>query len=150
LVVTFTPQTTSPVGRAIAIMASDRGATDGMVTVVVNGYNLPPFHMVRGEIRWNAALFEFDAWGKGAMFDSDGMDWTFYTSTPGEISLFLTYPSTLPARSGSGELIAFRLKPRAGVRSGSSQVVWNDPRVLTSSFSSVGLQNAYGGTITIQ
>jgi hypothetical protein len=148
---TFTPTLPGPfTGNVLAIMPSDRGPVQGMVTVAVWVYNVTAFHKVRGEIRWNADLFEFDSWGKGAMLDNDGMDWTFYYSTPGEISLFLNYPSTLPGRAGNGEVISFRFKPKAGVRTGSSQVVWNGPALYKSDYGGVGLATALGGTFSVQ
>lgn len=150
LTMTFTPTLPGPfTGNVLAIMPSERGPVQGMVTVAVNAYNLGKFHMVRGEIRWNAELFEFDAWGKGAMLDHDGTDWQF-SSTPGELSLWLSYPSSQPARSGSGELISFRFKPKAGVRSGSSEIVWNKPVLYTADYGGVGLATALGGRLTVQ
>jgi hypothetical protein len=149
LVLTFTPTSPNPSGATLSIQNTTRGAEAGKVTMAIWVHNAPPFHKVRGEVRWNPELLEFDSWGRGAMLDTDGMDWTFFTSGGGRITLWLDRPSTLPAVFGTGEVFAFRLRPRAGVRSGSTALVWDAPRLLTAGLSQV-VSRGVGGTVTIQ
>ena len=119
------------------------------MSIAIAAFNLPPFHKLRGELRWNPQVLELDTWGQGDMFRHDGTDWSWFNNSPGEISLFLDYPDSLPARTGSGEIILFRFKPRQGVTSGSTELVFNRLEVIGLPFRTVGPQRAYGGVITV-
>lgn len=149
---TFAPATTTPIGAAMAIYPASRGHQDGMISLAITAHNLVEVYKVRGELRWNPAVLDFDSWGQGEFFNQGGaiVDWTFYTTGGDHIALFLDRPSTLPGASGSGEIFLFRLKPRPGVRSGQTAIQWSDPRLYNEGFRARPLDNVYGGVVTIQ
>lgn len=148
---TFTPDTESPSGRAMAILVASRGHEPGKITLAVTAHNLSNVSSVRGEIWWDQTLLVYDNWGQGEWFAQGGaiVDWTFFTNTPG-IQLYLDRPTTLPTAAGSGEVFLFRLRPRDGVRSGTTQIQWSEPRIYDQGFRTVLLNNVYGGTVIIQ
>lgn len=151
--VTFTPDASTITGSALSIQTSNRGNEAGKVTIAIVVHNIPrSVHKVRGELRWDPALLEYDNWGQGDFLNQGGalVDWTISTATAGQVSLFLDRPSTLPPAGGSGEIIVLRLRPRTGVTSGTSRLQWDDPRLLDSEFRRYVPANIYTGTITIQ
>jgi hypothetical protein len=151
-VLTFTAATNTPVGAALAIQVASRGQEAGKIAIAITAHNLNGVVRVRGGLRWDRNLLEYDTWGEGDWFKQGGalVDWQHFTSTPGQLTLFLDRPTTLPGASGSGEILLIRLKPRAGVLSGSSQIQWDEPAIYPVNFSALPLNNVYGGTITIQ
>jgi hypothetical protein len=151
LVLTFTPQTASPIGAALAIFPGSRGQKEGMISLAVTAHNLNNVSKVRGEILWDPDVLDFDSWGEGDWFKQGGalVEWSFYDYA-GKISLRLDRPSTLPGASGSGEIVLFRFKPHGTRRTGSTPLQWNNPELWESDYSDCRLDNVYGGTITIQ
>jgi hypothetical protein len=149
---TFAPASTNPVGSALGVIGGSRGAEAGKIVLAVAAFNLAGVTKMRGTLRWDRNLLEYDTWGEGEWFKQGGalVEWTFFTSTAGQVGLFLDRPTTLPGANGSGEIILIRLKPRAGVVSGTSAVQWDEPAIYTGIFSQLPLTNSYGGTITIQ
>lgn len=147
---TFEPQPGLS-GAAMGIFAGSRGHEPGKVALAITAHNLSGVHKVRGTIAWDRNLLEFDAWGEGDFLKQGGalVDWTYFTNQPG-LQLFLDRPSTFPGANGDGEIFLFRLRPRAGVTSGSSQVQWSDPVVYDASFRRRPLDTVRGGTITIR
>lgn len=149
---TFAPASSSPSPGTLSVQLASRGHEAGKIAVAINAHNLSGVVRVRGALRWDRNLLEYDSWGEGDWFKQGGalVDWTFFTSTPGQFTLFIDRPTTLPGAVGSGEIILLRLKPRAGVTSGTSQIQWDEPAVYPVNFSPFPLVNVYGGTVTIQ
>lgn len=154
---TFAPQTVSPVGAALAIFPASRGQEPGKIAVAVTAHNLSDVVTIFGTIRFDPNVLEYDGWGEGDWFKqgagSPAIDWRFFPDlNPGEIKLAIQRTSAgLPGASGSGEIILFRFRPRAGVRSGTSTLRWDGPSLRGPQVTrELPLNNAYGGTITIQ
>lgn len=149
----FQPDVPNVSGSALSIQIGSRGSETGKINLAIMAHNIPhSVYKVRGELRWDPAILEFDAWGQGEWLNQGGalVDWTFFTSTPGELSLFLDRPSTLGPAGGSGEVFLFRLRPRAGITSGNSRLQWNEPRLLDTNFRQITPNNIFTGTVTVQ
>lgn len=173
-VLTVEPDTTSPVGQAVAITYASRAQEPGKIAVAVTGYNLRNqlsngtvgvFGVV-GVLKWDDALLEVDGVGAGDFLGGNSQAnccrWTG-PDAPG------TYPFSVDrddrsVATGSGELFLIRVKPRAGITAGASRIEMipfksNDssvtfmPTVLLVPFRpppAIKVDNVYGATITIR
>lgn len=139
-------------GNAIGVAGTDfrAGADPGTIWIAIVGH-VNDCYMVRGDLRWDPAVLDWDAWGKPDWFQQGGalVDWTFYPST-GHLSLYLDRPSTVSGASGTGEIIYLRFKPHAGVTQGHSPLQWDDPIFYGKNYAARPLVGGiYGGTVTI-
>lgn len=149
---TFIPETDSPIDRSLAIGLSSRGQEPDKISIAVRAVNLVDLVKVRGNVKWDPRLFDFEGWGRGEFFESGGalVNWTLYNNTPGEIELFLDRPDTLPGATGSGEIILLRFQLKAGITSGSTSIQWDAPEVFGAGYHQIAFARSYGGTIVIQ
>ncbi len=172
-VLTFTPDTPTPIGEAVAITVASRGQEDGKIALAVTAFNMvnqsnlggsPGIAGVYGRVRWDSALLVNDAAGIGDLMRQDGVEPS--CCTPGEADIVAadgTFPFSIQRRpgtplvSGSGEIVLFRLVPRAGVTSGTSRLDFIPisplfPELIRlRPFPTYAVpQNVYGGTITIR
>ncbi len=152
---TFTPQTAAPVGAALALFPGSRGQEAGKISLAVTAHNLNGIVTVYGTLRFDPTVIVYDNWGEGDWFkqgpEAPTIDWSFGT-TPGQIRLALSRTSAgLAGASGSGEIILFRFRPAPNVTSGSTTIRWDGPSVRgQDKLRELPLNNAYGGTVTIQ
>jgi hypothetical protein len=155
LSLTFTPQVANPTadtGEAISVQVASRGQDPGKIFLAMVVHNVDKVFKVRGTLRWNPAVLDYDTWGEGDFLKQGGalVDWTHFTNSPGEFVMFLDRPTTVSAAAGTGEVILIRLKAHAGVTSGTALIQWDEPKLYDSQFRSVTPSRAYGGTVTVQ
>jgi len=120
--------------------------------LAVTAHNLSGVTTLYGTLRFDPAVIIYDAWGEGDWFkqgpEAPVIEWLFFNNTPGQIRLAL---SRSIGASGSGEIILFRFRPAPGVTSGSTTIRWDGPSIRGQDrLRELPLNNAYGGTVTIQ
>jgi len=150
--VTFTSTAGAIAGTTLSLVpASLSNDREGTVSFSVRIDNALGVSKVRGDLLFDGALLEYDGWAHGGFLEqSDAVvDWTWIDNY-GRLSLFLDRATQAGGASGNGTIIAFRLKPRAGVTSGSTQIQWNDPVLYNVGFRPLIINRQYGGTVTIQ
>jgi hypothetical protein len=105
---------------------------------------------VEGELRFDPSVLVYDAWGKGTWFEQGDtvVTWTHGITPPGRVLLMLSRPSTVIGARGEGDVIWIRLKPAPNVRSGSTPIQWDTPRIYGASGQMSCVVRA--GTVTIQ
>ncbi len=148
----FVPEAPSTVvGQVVSLQPTGKMGETGKVVLAVWLHNQDRVFRFRGSVRWDRNLLDYDAWGEGDWFKQGGalVNWTVTTSTPGQITFSMDRPSTASAASGSGEVLIIRLKPKTAVSNGTTPLQWDQPVVSDSTGRSVGIDRAYGGSITV-
>lgn len=149
---TFVPEAPSSiVGQVVSLQPTTRLLENGKVVFGIWIHNMDRVFRFRGSVRWDRNLLDYDAWGEGDWFKQGGaiVNWSVTTSTPGQVSFSMDRPSTASAASGSGEVLVIRLKPKTAVSNGSTPLQWDQPVVSDSSGRSLGVDRAFGGTVTV-
>lgn len=159
---TFSAETATPVGEAIAVTLASRDQLSGMTTLAVSGFNLRNLGSgvgaVAGRVTWDTSLLALDAVDSGDWFRTGGglMGCCKYPvdDPPGSYTFLVSRENGSPPISGSGEIFLLRLKPRQGVVSGTSRIQFAQfnqfPPVYLSPNVARPLDNLYGGTVTIR
>lgn len=102
----------------------------GTVSLAIHGENIVASR-VTGTVRWDPSLLEFDAWSRGVIMEQEGaegvVDYMFTNGAfPGQFTFSARRPNRTGVSSGDGPIVYFRLRPRPGVTSGRSSIVWDD------------------------
>ena len=131
---------------------STLAAEAGKVSIALVATRLDGVYTLRGDLTWNPDLLEFDSWAEGAWFKQGNavVDWAFFVETLGQIGFVLGRSTSFPAATGSGEIFVLRLRPRAGVTSGSTRLEWDDARLLDEANRPVSLSDVPTGVVTIR
>jgi hypothetical protein len=174
-VLTFEPDTLTPVGQAVALTYGSRSQEPGKIVVAVTGFNLrneisPTVNgvsAVRGRLKWDEALLEIDGVGVGDLFGGNSggnVDNGGWPEVPGTFP-FGARRNDQARVTGSGELVLLRLRPRTGITTGTTRIElepflaneggpfpFMTPLLLFPYQPPRGnqLQNAYGATIAIR
>ena len=166
--------TQAPVGQAVWLTLASRSQVEGKITLAVstsNVVNQQPsssgFFAANGRLKWDATLLEVDGAGAGDfMGGNSGADFGYTPLEPGKIAFFVQRLDSMLVQ-GTGELFLLRLRPVAGVTSGTTRIdfepwVANErgqagappfsTLLLFVPFSSRGnvVENTYGATVTIR
>jgi hypothetical protein len=174
-VVTFEPDTLTPVGQAVALTYGSRSQEPGKIVVAVTGFNLrneisPTVNGVsaaRGRLKWDDALLEIDGVGVGDLFGGNSagnVDNGGWPEMPGTFP-FAVRRNDQARVTGSGELVLLRLRPRTGITAGTTRIElepflaneggpfpFMTPLLLFPYQPPRGnqIENAYGGSIEIR
>lgn len=177
-VLTLAPETTTPIGQAVALTLASRDQEAGKITLAVSGFNLTNtlsvntqgFSGVSGRIGWDPALLEPDGLDSGDFLRQGGASVSCCRqSTAAAEAIPGTYPFLVVRGDetrlmGSGELFLIRLKPVQGVTSGTSTIRFIEEvqnrggfpftaAVVLSPFNpgrGSTVEHVYGGTVTIR